>query len=400
MSFMFPKDFLWGTATAAHQVEGNNKNSDWWYWENRNRTGEPEWKAKWPLEPSLMACDSYNRYEEDFDLCVKLNNNAVRFSIEWARIEPVEGVFDHNEIEHYKKVLRAAKIRNLKTFVTLHHFTSPIWLANIGGWLNPKVVDYFARYSKKCAEEFGDLVDIWLTINEPQVYNLISHLYGRWPPQARNPLKVLKVQQNQIKAHIKAYDEIKTVGNYKVGIVRNINWFAGFIWPLNKIFYYLNSYVFLNAIKSKMDLIGLNYYFTQVRNLKWILHIDGRFPHGRYPLSDKSWSLNPTGIEQILLGLKKYGVPIYITENGLADQKDKFRVWYMNQILKYCARAMAKGVPLRGYFHWSLIDNYEWADGYLPRFGLVEIDRENGLKRLPRPSFYFYANICRTGRIN
>lgn len=405
MSFTFPKDFLWGTATAAHQIEGNNVNSDWWAWEHRDRSKEPTWKANLPLEPSLIACDSYNRYEEDFDLCVKLNNNAVRFGIEWARIEPEEGKFDQNEIEHYRKVLKAAKDRQLQTFVTLHHFTSPAWLAKMGGWLNPKVIELFARYSRKCAEEFGSLVDFWTTINEPQVYTLSSYFYGKWPPQFRNPFKVLKVQQNQIRAHIKAYDAIKTVGDYKVGIVKNISWFVD-SWPLNKIFYYFGATDMLNKLRSKLDYIGVNYYFTQTHNFRWLLHmfslqsIFSLDKFAKFPFSDLKWSLNPTGIEKILLDLKKYNLPIYITENGLADHTDKYRVWYINQILRHCAKALNAGVPLKGYFHWSLIDNYEWAEGFWPRFGLVGIDRENGLKRIPRPSFYFYANICRTGRIN
>ncbi len=202
----FPAHFLWGTATSAYQIEGNNSNTDWWYWENNKKRGQ-----KYPLESSGLACDSYNRYEEDFDLCKELNNNAVRISVEWARIEPSEGKFDYREIAHYKKVLSAAKDRGLKTFVTLHHFTNPLWFYKKGGWTNIRSPHYFARYAKECAKEFGPLVDVYLTINEPQVYALMSYTVGKWPPNKSNLFLSLIVQLNLMSAHNEAYKKIKSV---------------------------------------------------------------------------------------------------------------------------------------------------------------------------------------------
>ena len=195
--FEFPNEFIWGTATSAHQVEGNNKNSDWWEWENKdtkNYSIKPQ--------PSTVACDSYNRYKEDFDLAKSLNTNAIRISIEWARIEPENGVFDEKEIIHYKKVLKYAKSIGLKTYVTLHHFTNPIWFTKLGGWTNGKSNQYFARYCKKCAVEFDEYIDTYLTINEPQVYTLMSYFLGVWPPNKKNYWYSLTVQLNFIK-HIK-----------------------------------------------------------------------------------------------------------------------------------------------------------------------------------------------------
>jgi len=404
-TFKFPKDFLWGTSTAGHQIEGNNKNSDWWAWEHRDKSKDcllvkKLGMSKLPLEPSLDAADSYHRYEEDFDLAVKLNNNAIRFGIEWSRLEPKPGEFDQKEFEHYKKVMKAARDRGLKTFVTLHHFTSPNWLAKKGGWVPFKSIKYFARYAKKCAEEFGDLIDVYLTINEPQVYATGSYLVGRWPPQKFAPVRTVVVMGNMLRAHKKAYKAIKSVGNYQVGLVKNIAWFErhpdsknplGLV--LAALLRYLSSDYFLQPIKKHLDLIGLNYYFTNYVN---DLNIKS---NPNTECSDLGWWLETSGLRNILIDLKKYKLPIYITENGLADCYDSQRTWYIHQAISRCAEALEHNVPLKGYFHWTLIDNYEWAEGYHARFGLVEIDRENNLQRKPRPSFYEYSKICENGTI-
>ncbi len=392
----FPKGFVWGTATAAHQIEGNNTKSDWWAWENRDRSKETKEKAKWPLEKSGSACDSYNRYEEDFNLCAQANNNAVRISVEWARLEPVEGQYEQAEFEHYKKVLQSARAKGLKTFVTLQHFTLPRWLAKRKGWLYSRVPHYFGRYAQKCAREFGDLVDVYLTINEPQVYTYVTYILGKWPPQEKNWVKAFFAQINLMRAHNNAYKEIKKVANYKVGIVKNIMWYrvsakSRVPWLdaiYCKIAFWSVTDFFLLPIKNQLDVIGLNYYFTN--DIKHFRHSD---PQDK--LSDLGWWLLPAGIENILIYLKKFKVPIYITENGIADKEDKLRMWWIREVLKHSYNAIGQGVDLRGYFYWSLIDNYEWAEGFCHKFGLVNIDRQNKLKRIPRKSFYEYAKICK-----
>ena len=386
----FPKDFLWGTSTAAHQIEGNNKNTDWWEWENRPN------KDHWPLEPSMEACDSYNRYEEDFDLCVKLNNNAVRFSIEWARIEPSKGNFDQSEIEHYKKVLKAAKDRGLKTFVTLWHFTTPLWVSKNGGWTNFQTANHFSEYAAKCAKEFGDLIDMYATINEPQVYSMMSYLGGTWPPQRKNIFASLISQFVFIRAHNLAYKKIKENCELPVGIVKHIAWYQtrkGFrlLKPLDfviaKLLYYLNEAFFLNFLK--IDFIGVNHYFTNEIKDCWRKNTNDI-------TTDLGWWVNPPGLFHILVSLKKYNLPIYVTENGLADKDDKLRTKFIKDMLIECDKAVQQGVNLKGYFYWSLIDNYEWHQGFWPRFGLVNIDRENNLQRIPRKSFYDYGAICQS----
>lgn len=384
----FPENFTWGTAVSAYQTEGNNSNTDWWYWEKNKKRGQ-----KYPLEPSGIADDSYNRYEEDFEFAKQMHNNAIRLSIEWARIEPEEGKFDEKEIEHYKKVLKCARDKGLKAFVTLHHFTNPLWFARKKGWVGLKAPWFFARYAKRCAKEFGSLVNVFFTINEPQVLALMCYTIGSWPPNKINLTKSLFCQINMMRAHNAAAKAIKSVGNYPVGIVKHIVWYetyegTGFFLDklAAKIIFWLNSDFFLQPISKNLDVIGLNYYFTnQIKNLKAV--------HPPGMVSNLNWWINPTGLKNILVYLKKYNLPIYITENGLADSEDKLRKVFIKAMLIACYEAMEQKVPLEGYFYWSLIDNFEWHEGYWPKFGLVAVDRKT-LERKPRKSFYYYGEIC------
>jgi len=393
INMIFPEDFVWGTATSAYQTEGNNKNTDWWFWELNKKRGQ-----KYPLEPSGIACDSYNRYKEDFDLAQKMHNNAIRISVEWARIEPERGKFDQNELDHYKKVLVAAKERGLKTYVTLHHFTNPLWFAKKGGWLNLKSSWYFARYAKKCAQELGLLTDCFFTINEPQVYALMCYTIGAWIPNKKNLFYSLLCQINMMNAHNSAYRAMKSVGNYPVGIVKHIVWYETFdqypkFWDklAAKFIYFLNTDFFINPILKNLDVIGLNYYFTnQIKNLKAI--------HPAGMVSNLNWWINPEGLKKVLLYLRKYKVPIYITENGLADSEDKLRRVFLKSMLIACYECMQMGVQLEGYFYWSLMDNFEWHEGYWPKFGLVSVNRRT-LERKPRKSFYYYSDICQNNSL-
>ncbi len=402
-SYKFSDDFLWGTATSGHQIEGGNTNSDWWRWETRDRSKDKKSpfinRSEWPVDASGMATNSYKMYEQDFDLAQRLNNNAIRIGIEWARLEPIKGKFNTKEFAHYKSVLEAAKARGLKTFVTLHHFSSPQWLADMGGWTNSRTPNLFARYAKKCAEEFGDLIDVYITINEPQVYSMLTYLHGKWPPQKTNPFLVVACQMTMRTAHNKAYEAIKGVGDYKVGIVKNIMHNRADPQsknPLDKIaagiLNFLNCEFFLDRVRSHLDVMGVNFYFTNnIRNLK-VQNVNDK-------VSDYGWWLETTGIKHILLRLKKYNLPIYITENGLADEKDTNRAWYLKEILWSCSEAIQAGALLKGYFHWSLLDNFELHAGFSKRFGLVAVDYNNGFKRTPRPSYFEYAKICKNGTI-
>ncbi len=390
----FPKNFYWGASTSAHQVEGGNFN-DWTEWEKKSSKSKVQ-NAKlenWsnyilenypnPLQDnnyiSGQACDHYTRYKEDFALAKSLNQNAHRFSIEWSRIEPEQGKFNQKEIEHYREVLLSLKERGLEPFVTLYHWTLPIWLAEKGGWLNPKTPYYFDRYVKIISENLFNEVDFWITINEPLVYAGDAYLKGFFPPQKKSIFKYFKVLNILAKAHQLAYKSLHLIDlDCQVGIAKNNIHFKNIFLA----HYFWNKY-FLNKIKKEQDFIGLNYYFHH------------RFFKGRKLLvSDLGWGFYPQGIYYLLKDLKKYKKPIYITENGLADIKDTKRIRFIKDHLKYIYQAIKEGVDVRGYFYWSLLDNFEWNKGFWPRFGLVEIDYKT-MKRKIRPSAYEYAEICR-----
>ena len=406
-SYGMKDKMIFGTAVSAHQTEGNNTNSDWWHWEQSKdyKTGKDKntgKNRKWPLDPSGIACDTYNRYEEDFDLAKELGTDAIRVSVEWARIEPQLGVYDTKEIEHYKKVLSAAKARELKTFVTLHHFTNPFWFSNLGGWLNKNAPKYFADYANKCAIEFGQLTDAFLTINEPQVYAGECYINGEWPPcHHKNYWGFIKAQWHFVRAHKLAYKKIKAVNkHYQVGFVNNLIWHHSqqpwyLFWDhvYSRILNFLNADSYMLLLRNHLDLMGVNYYFSGTfKNFK--------SKNKNYWVSDMNWWIFPLGLFYILDSLRKYRLPIYITENGLADATDATRSKFLREMIDVCKMVVDKGVNLKGYFYWSLLDNYEWHQGYWPKFGLVNIDRENDLKRIKRPSFEEYKRLIEQYRQN
>lgn len=399
----FPKNFLWGASTSSHQVEGGNKN-DWTRWETSKKRLEFLEKSglikKYGLENFISgkATDHYNLFEKDFELAKELGHNATRFSIEWSRIEPEEGVFNQNEIEHYRKVIKKLRELKIEPFVTLWHFTNPLWFSEIGGWENKKSQYYFSRYAKKIGETLGEEINFWITLNEPEIYTLESFTLGLWPPNKKNIFSSINTIKNMIAAHKAAYNELKKI-NFKsnVGIAKNNIYFEAYGKnPFNKILKKIAdhfwNYYFLNKIDSAQDFIGLNYYFHS-RIKKFIFN-----QNENIKVSDIGWELYPEGIYHLLKELERYKKPIYITENGLADSADKNRGWYILEILKNVKKAIDEGVDVRGYFHWSLIDNFEWDKGFWPKFGLIEIDYKT-FERKPRPSAEIYKKICKTNSI-
>jgi len=375
MKLKFPKNFYWGTATSAYQVEGGIRN---------------DWSEAGGKFDAGIACDHYNRYEEDFDLAKQMNNNAHRFSIEWARIEPEEGRFNLKEIEHYKKVILALRGRGLEPFVTLWHWPLPVWLAKKGGLLNKNFAHYFERFTRKIAENYKDLVEFWITLNEPNVYTSRSFLQGKWPPFKKNWLKAQTALSQLIKAHQRSYLIIHKISpSSQVGIAKCEIVFKGILKFLYNNYYW--NYKFLNAIKDYQDFIGLNYY--SCRRFNYLV-----FKLRPGLVSDVGWEIYPQGIYYFLKRLAvKYQKPIYITENGIADSKDKKRAEFIINHLKWVRKAIEEGIDIRGYFHWSLLDNYEWGS-FKPRFGLIEIDYKT-LRRIPRESSKIYGNICRENAI-
>lgn len=402
----FPGNFFWGAGTSSHQVEGGINNS-WTAWEKSNaerlsNEAGMKWE-KWQQKkfPEMFdpqnyisgkACDHYNRLEEDFNLAKMGGHNAHRFSIEWSRIEPEEGTFDEKEIEHYKNVILALRERGIEPFVTLWHWTEPIWFAEMGGWESRKSVKYFCRYVEKMVNCLGDQVDFWLVLNEPNVATRFGYFIGTQPPGKKNTISFLKAFFNLLGAYKKSYKIIhKLDKNVKVGFVNSFVHYESNIWrPLNgivsSIFRYFSRY-FFNYTKGHNDFIGCNYYSRSIITFKKrIVFLEKR--------TDLGWEIYPEGIYEVLKEIKKYDLPIYITENGLADADDSKREKFIEDHLKWMLKAMEEEVDVRGYFHWSFMDNFEFSEdrGFWPRFGLIEIDFKT-LERKPRKSFYTYKEI-------
>jgi len=393
---IFPKDFLWGAATAAHQVEGNNKYNDWWEWEKRK-----------DVKASGIASDHFSRFEKDFELAKKLNHNAHRLSIEWSRIEPEEGKWDEKAIQHYQKVLQTLQKKRIKTFVSLFHVTLPQWFAKKGGFEKKENIKYFKRFSLFAASAFADKVDFWVTVNEPKTVVGAAYLQGLWPPQKKNKLLALRVYRNLALAHKEVYQAMKNeFPSAQVGAVVNMpalhhygNQFLGRLIPsfikliLNRSFYLLTG--------DTHDFLGLNYYILHnIRFQDLTTKITKKKIEETMLLerSDLGWPIYPQGIYEALISLKKYRRPIYITENGVADAQDRYRTKFILDHLQWVHQAIQEGVDVRGYLHWTLMDNFEWAFGFKPKFGLIEVDFKTQERKM-RKSAYTYAKICKENAV-
>ena len=396
LSKRFPQGFLWGSASSAHQVEGNNVGSDWWSWEDGGC-----------LESSGVACDHYHRFEEDFDLAKSLNQNAHRLSIEWARIEPEEGRWDGEEIKHYRQVLDSLRSRGIKSFVSLWHFTLPLWFAQKGGFEKASNLKYFERFVRLCAREFGEKVNFWITVNEPLGYAWSAYGVGFWPPQKKHLASAFRVYFNLVRAHRKAYRAIKgVIPRAEAGPALNM---AAIHYHGKNLLmvlgvrsferFFNRSFLFLS--RGFFDFIGVNYYFHHDLSLNsFSLEVNKKLAEQMMLMEKKGHGsfFYPRGLYEVLIKLKKYRKPVYITENGIADAKDKIREKFIVDHLAWAYQAIKEGIDLRGYLHWSLTDNFEWAFGFKPRFGLVEIDYKT-LKRRVRPSAQVYAQVCKTNTV-
>lgn len=422
--FKFPANFLWGAAASAHQVEGGNLN-DWSEWEIINAArlareadskfsylknwSEIQAQAENPENYiSGKTCDHYSRFRKDFDIAKQLGHNAHRFSIEWSRIEPEEGKFNEQEIEHYREVIKALRERGMEPFVTLWHWTLPLWVRDQGGWENPKTIRDFLRYTNKIIDVLGSNIHFWIPLNEPTIYVGHSYIIGDFPPQLRSYRRGNNVLKNLIQAHHGAYRLIhEQLGReVMVGNAHNLHYNVPYRqwWPpdmlATAVFRYIRDLRPLRWTRRMEDFIGLNYYFRDT--VKFIFGA-GRFPcidiqNPNEWLSDMGWDLYPEGIYHSLKYLARYRKPIYIIENGLADQRDIHRTKFIGEHLKWIGRAIREGTDVRGYLHWSLLDNFEWDKGFWPRFGLVEVDYKT-LERKIRPSAWEFKKIIESNAI-
>jgi beta-glucosidase len=410
---VFPKNFFFGASTASHQVEGGNENQ-WSEWElshakelaqtaHQRLSHLPTWpdiksQAEDPHNyVSGKGVDHYRKYKEDFDIAQKLQLNAFRFGIEWSRLEPEEGAWDPAVIAHYKTYIKELRKRGMEPFLNIWHWTMPTWFTEKGGFENASNIVYFERFVQKVADELIDDVTYVITLNEPNVYASFSYLTGQWPPQQHSIWSFMRVYWNLVKAHKKAYEILKSVKpSLQIGIAAQLANIQA-KRPHNildsvstKWMRYFWNWWFLHRIRNQQDFVGFNYYFTDYYKGFMKRH------NPTVPLNDLGWYMEPEGLYQLLVRVwARYKKPIFITENGVSDASDQYRRWWIEESFVAMERALSEGVDLRGYFHWSLLDNFEWAYGWWPKFGLVEVDRQNGMKRSIRPSAVWYARVVK-----
>jgi beta-glucosidase len=403
----FPDGFLWGTASAAHQVEGDNRNSDWWEFEQQ--LGKIAGG-----DTSAIACDHYHRYREDFALLREMNQNAHRLSIEWSRIEPSQGEFDSRQIRHYRDVLGELREQGIQPMVTLHHFTSPLWFTRKGGWEAAGSAHGFMPFVNRVIEELGDLISIWCTINEPNIYAANGWIVGEFPPARHGDVAALyRVTNNMRRGHELAYSAIKRR------------------WPDALVGLSHHKFLMLPASKKRRDRLAaqaaqlvLDQWPVAPGQLRKVTHapcdyigiahywgvmcaFDPRRPGEQFirrfnvpgvPVTDMGWSADPAWMRLVLNELRGLGKPVYITENGLASNDDEWRQRYLKEVLSNVLLAIDDGVDVRGYFHWTNMDNFEWARGYSTRFGLIDVDRKT-LERTIKPSGRLYARIAQANSV-
>lgn len=399
----FGKDFLWGSATAAYQVEGYCTNNNWYKFESaRDEHGRPRILNN---QRAGICCDHWNRYKEDIQLMKALSLNAYRFSVEWSKIEPEQGKFDEAALDHYENVVDELLKNGIEPMVTLHHFTDPIWFEEQGAFLQENSPEIFAGFVEKVVRRLGPRVKLWCTINEPSVYAMQGYLKGRFPPAVKDPGKVGIVLRNLLRAHTAAYQCIKKIEpSALVGLVAALvlydpprRWHLldvmlarSFNRSLNESHLtYLVDGLFnfsipgagrlscKSGIREAFDFVGLNYYtrFFQKYDFSGDEPFREIIKAPPEKLTDMRWEIYPEGLYRTLKMITRYTLkPIYITENGLADDSDTKRARFIEDHLLVLNKAVADGINIKGYFYWSLLDNFEWAFGFEKRFGLYNVD--------------------------
>ncbi len=428
-SIHFPEGFLWGTATAAHQVEGRNTNNSWSAWEQEPGRIEGDAKAG-------LACDWWGgRWKEDLDRAAETGQNAHRFSVEWSRIQPAPDRWDKSALDKYREIARGMLERKITPMLTLHHFTDPLWMYEpapgdsgewSGGWERDDSPELFAAFVRKTVGALKEYVNLWVTINEPNVYLASGWLNGAFPPGKNDARLAFKVAVNLIKGHAAAYRIIHELQpTAQVGIshhYRNFTparpWFPldrmlaktifksfnhGFLDPLvNGKMHLLNWKTNIPEAAGTQDFVGLNYYSND--QVAFILNPKKLFMKTSYPagalLSPTGFIANiPTGMFEAIKWGKQFNKPMFITENGVEDAADTLRPRYLVEHLFQVWRAVNFTWPVRGYFHWSLVDNFEWERGWNQRFGLWGLDVTTQL-RTRRRSVDLYSAICRENGIS
>ncbi len=403
INLLFPKGFLWGSASSAFQVEGGCPHHDFYDWALKGRIKD----GTSPID----AVRFWEYYKGDIALMKKMNHTAARIGIEWARIEPSQGAFDEKALDHYRSILKEMRKAGIRPMVTLHHFANPMWLVREGGWENPRTIDHYLRFVAKAVESLGDLVDIWNTINEPSVYAVAAYLFGEFPPGVKSFRRCLRVMDVMIEAHVRAYGAIHDIHGRKnwtparVGIAKHLRTFDPLREnnPLDRLSarlmdkYFNNRYLEKISAKGRtLDVFGINYYSGDL--VKFPMNMLTR---PELPKNKLGWDIYPEGLYRVVKRYwDMYRLPIYITENGTCEDGDDIRPRYILDHLYQLHRAIGEGVGVAGYYHWSTLDNFELVDGLMSRFGLVHVDHDHPKRvRTIKPSGRMYGEIARAGGI-
>jgi beta-glucosidase len=420
-SSIFPANFAWGVATSAHQVEGQNFNNQWHAWECKGRIKSRDRVG--------LACDWWKNAEQDFDLAQSLGVNALRLSVEWSRIEPSEGQWDEVALARYRDIVKALRDRGIRPFVTLHHFTNPLWFEAKGAFLAPESVAVFQRFTRRVLAALGDLCCDWTTFNEPNVYAALGYFLGEFPPGMRGSfLKAAMVTANLCRAHAAAYRTIHSLqANANVGWAQHFvafkpnrpelaidRWICNFIdqrfnnnfadsiqsgcapFPLNQFGQRLDG------VKDTCDYVGINYYSrlragfapNSPKTAFFQLTVPPHKPQGDHGVEIPYGEAYPNGLRRAVERFAVLNKPIYILENGVPDRDDRIRPWLLESSVSQMRSLLAEGVDLRGYFHWTLTDNFEWNEGWHLRFGLIELDPQTQQRKL-RPSAQIYSELIK-----
>lgn len=426
----FPNDFLWGTATAGHQVEGHNYKSDWWRFEQAGKILDGT--------KSGASADYWNRYDEDHDLMKQLGLQCFRLGVEWAKIEPEDGHFDLAAVKRYRQILQSLRDHGIKICLTIYHWVIPQWFADQGGWESPTAVDRFARYAEFVVKELGEFPDLWVTLNEPMVPALAGYLAGLFPPEKKSMPAYFRVTNRLLHAHDRTYALIHKHApkapdgrSAKAGVATAYQqieaWGSpGLVWfyemLIARVFTFGSFGAWDSAMKTgtipfpfggetlpnlrgSLDFCGVNYYMRQSikfdpsRTDQALVDFEA-IPDG-IDQTQMGWQVYPPGFHKVLMRVwNTFRKPIYITENGIADDTDSVRPTYTLEHLAQVHRAIADGADVRGYLHWSFVDNFEWKEGFSKQFGLVACDHKDPeLKRVPRPSAHMYSEIIRENAI-
>jgi beta-glucosidase len=384
----FPEGFVWGTATAAHQVEGGNWNNDWWVFEHA--PGTP------CAEPSGDACDQYHRYAEDIALLAELGLHSYRFSVEWSRVEPEDDEWSNASLDHYADVVATCHEHGVIPTVTLHHFTTPRWVAADGGWTDPRTPQRFGRFCRVVAERLGDEVGTFWTINEPNIVSVMGYLEGAFPPGERDPDRRRLASATLIDGHHRAVEAVRGAAPHAdVGMTMAIHEWAAVDGGEERLAELREEWedVFLRAT-SEDDLIGVQTYTRMVVG-----------PDGIRPVPDDArrtlmgWEFRPEALgASVRRAAELTGLPVVVTENGVATDDDRDRIEYVDGALRALHGAIADGVDVRGYTYWTLLDNFEWYQGYGPTFGLVAVDLET-FERSVKPSARWLGEVARANAL-